>query len=639
MFHTLEFYSGKEIHFDAVAHRLVQFGYERQGHVAERGDFSVRGGVIDIFPQHFSLPVRIELAGDTVETISTFDTESGKPLEAHRMLVVLPMKEGRSVRAQGPVSRTLTAPFEVESPVDPFVDIEAGDLVVHILHGIARYRGLKALKGESGRDEDHFVLEFAEKNRLYVPTRDLHLIQRYISFGKMNPELSTLGSKTWERMKEKTRKGVFSFASELLDLQAKRRALKGYAFSKDTEWQKKLEDEFPYDETEDQLKAVEDVKRDLESPAPMDRLLCGDVGYGKTEVALRAAFKAVMDGKQVAILVPTTLLAEQHFETFTERLKNFPVTLRMLSRFQSAGEQKETARLLAEGGCDMVIGTHRLLSKDVSFKELGLVIIDEEQRFGVKHKEHLKRLRLLVDVLTLTATPIPRTLYMSLVGSKDMSTINTPPRDRKPIETVVTENDDRLLSEAIRREISRKGQSFYVHNRVNGIEAVARKVQALVPEARVAVGHGQMPARSLEDVMKRFIKGDIDVLVCTTIVESGIDIPNANTLIVNRADLFGLSELYQLRGRVGRFNRSAHALLFIPKGAVLTDESRRRLKAIEKFSHLGSGFSVAMEDLEIRGAGNILGTEQHGYISNIGFDLYCRILRETVQHLKAASAA
>ncbi len=504
---------------------------------------------------------------------------------------------------------------------------------MHILHGIARYRGMKALKNKENKEEDHFALEFADKNILYVPTRDLHLIQRYVAFGKIRPQLSKLGSKSWERLKEKTRKGVLSFASELLQMQAKRKALQGFRCQKDTEWQRQLEEEFPYEETEDQLKAAEEMKRDLESPNPMDRLLCGDVGYGKTEVALRAAFKMVMNGKQVAMLVPTTILAEQHTDTFMERMKSFPVTIGMLSRFQSRGEQKGVVEAVRGGSCDIVIGTHRLLSADVRFKDLGLVIIDEEQRFGVRHKEHLKRLRLLVDVLTLTATPIPRTLYLSLVGARDMSTINTPPKNRRPIQTLVTETDDKIIRQAILHELERKGQIFFIHNRVEGIENVAKKLAALVPEARIAAAHGQMPAKTLEDIMKKFIHGQIDILVSTTIVESGIDIPNANTLFVNRADRFGLSELYQLRGRVGRFNRSAYAYLLIPKGTVLTEESRKRLDAIQRFTYLGSGFNVAMEDLEIRGAGDILGTEQHGYIATVGFDLYCRMLKETVARL------
>ena len=636
MFETLEFYSGKEIDFDSLSQRLTSFGYRRLEAVSAEGEFAIRGSIVDIFPSHFSLPVRLELCNEHVESIYTYDPVTGQRLEPHRMLMVLPQKSakphGKHFRP-----REFLSVEGYEAPLDPFVDIEPGDLVVHVLHGIARYRGIKILKNQEGRAEDHLALEYADKNILYLSMKDLHLIQRYIAFGKIRPELSRLGSKVWEKLKEKTKAGVFSFASELLDVQAKRKLLKGHAFGADTEWQQKLEEEFPYQETPDQEKALQAVKADLESVVPMDRLLCGDVGYGKTEVALRAAFKVVMGGRQVAMLVPTTLLAEQHFETFSKRMKNFPVSIKILSRFQTASEQKEAVEAIAEGSCDIVIGTHRLLSKDISFKNLGLVIIDEEQRFGVRHKEHLKKLRLLVDVLTLTATPIPRTLYMSLVGTKDMSTINTPPAGRKPVQTIVTEGSDSIIRQAILKELDRKGQVFFIHNRVSGIEGIAKKIRELVPQARVAIGHGQMPSKLLEDVMKKFIGGQVDVLVSTTIVESGIDIPNANTLIIHRADCFGLSELYQLRGRVGRFDRNAFAYLLIPKGIILNEEARRKLTAIEKFSYLGSGFNLAMEDLEIRGAGNILGTEQHGYISSIGFDLYCRILRETVQSLKKNS--
>jgi len=642
MFETLDFYPGKIIPFEALLKRLDDFGYVRRERVSEPGEFSLRGGVLDIFPSYFALPVRLDFSNESLESIHGFDPATGRRLDPHRMVVVTPVRKHSHVRARhaAPLHHLLA----YESPMDPFVDIEPGDRVVHVLHGIAIFRGVKALptqggsasggKNKQSREEDHFALEFADKNVLYVPVRDLHLIQRYVSFGKVKPDLSRLGSKQWEKVKEKARKGVLSLAAELLDLQAKRQALQGHAYGKDTEWQKKLEEEFPYQETEDQLRASGEVKADMESTVPMDRLICGDVGYGKTEVALRAAFKAVMGGKQVAILVPTTLLAEQHFETFTERMKNFPVTTQMLSRFQGPAAQKRTVEALLDGGCDIVIGTHRLLSKDVGFKDLGLVIIDEEQRFGVRHKEHLKHLRLLVDVLTLTATPIPRTLYLGLVGARDMSTIHTPPKNRKPIDTVVTEGGDNVIRQAIQTELERKGQVFFVHNRIQGIENMAKKIAALAPKARIAVGHGQMPARTLESVMKKFIRGEVDILVSTTIVESGIDIPNANTIIINRADKFGLSELYQLRGRVGRFDRSAHAYLLIPKGSALTEESQKRLIAIEKFTHLGAGFQVAMEDLEIRGAGNILGTEQHGYIANVGFDLYCRILKETVERLK-----
>lgn len=620
MFQTLEFYPGKEVPFDSLAKDLTAFGYVRQDRAQAHGEFSLRGGILEIHPVNFSLPVRVEFSDETVEGIHSFDPATGKRLEPHRMVLIWPFK--------GKFSRGLSA------PVDPFVDIEVGDTVVHLLHGIAKYRGIKSLKNKSGRLEDHFALEFAEKNVLYVPTHDLHLIQRYIAFGKIRPELSRLGSKVWDKLKEKTEKGVLSFAADLLELQAKREALEGFAFQKDTEWQRKLESDFPYEETEDQIKAVAAAKKDLESTRPMDRLLCGDVGYGKTEVALRVAFKAVTSGKQVAILVPTTLLAEQHFETFSQRLKNFPISIRMLSRFRTHSEQSETVEAIRAGSCDIVIGTHRLLSGDIAFKDLGLVIIDEEQRFGVRQKERLKRMRLLVDVLTLTATPIPRTLYLSLVGARDMSVINTPPKNRRPVKTFVLESDEGIIRQAILKELERKGQVFYIHNRVEGIENVAAGIQKLVPRARIAVGHGQMPAKALEQVMHGFIHGEVDILVSTTIVESGIDIPNANTLIVNRADLFGLSELYQLRGRVGRFDREAAAYFLIPKNAALTEESAKRLEAIERFAHLGSGFNLAMEDLEIRGAGNILGTEQHGYISNVGFDLYCRFLRESVEKLK-----
>lgn len=631
MFLTLEFYAGKEIPFDSLAKRLTDFGYSRQEACREPGDFVVRGGTVDVYPKHFSLPIRLDFHGETVESIRSFDPATGNPLEPHKMVIVLPFKEGQR-HARGSVASLLDLE-DLGKPIDPFVDIETGDFVVHVLHGIARYRGIRPLKNKEGKVEDHLALEYSDRNLLYVPMSDLHLVQRYISLGKIKPELSSLGTKGWEKLKEKTKKGVLSFAAELLDLQAKRKALQGYRFKKDTEWQKQLEDAFPYEETPDQEKAVAAVKKDMEAVTPMDRLLCGDVGYGKTEVALRAAFKTVMEGKQAAILVPTTLLAEQHYDTFSERMKNFPVAVRMLSRFQTPAQQRRVVEELAQGSADIVIGTHRLISPDVSFKDLGLVVIDEEQRFGVKHKEHLKRMRLLVDVLTLTATPIPRTLYLSLVGARDFSTIMTPPKGRRPIQTIVADKTDEIIREAIARELARKGQVFFVHNRVQGIEKVHKHVQALAPKARVAVAHGQMPPRMLESVMRQFIHGEVDVLVSTTIVESGIDIPNANTLIVDHADAFGLSELYQLRGRVGRFDRDAYAYLLVSKGGLLTEESKKRLLALEKFSSLGSGFHVAMEDLEIRGAGNILGTEQSGYIANIGFDLYCRILREAVQSL------
>jgi len=417
-------------------------------------------------------------------------------------------------------------------------------------------------------------------------------------------------------------------AFELLEINAMRSKVEGFQFSKDTDWQEQFENNFPFDETPDQLRSMVEVKKDMEAKKPMDRLLCGDVGYGKTEVALRAAFKAVMDNKQAVILVPTTLLAEQHFITFKNRMKDFPVAVEMMSRFRTKAESNRILKQAEEGSIDILIGTHAILRKDIKFKDLGLVIIDEEQRFGVKDKERLKKIRLTVDVLTLTATPIPRTLYMSLMGIKDMSIIDTPPQDRLPVEVIVSEYDDDVIKKAILFEKKRKGQIFFVHNRIEGIDKIARRISGLVPEIKLAVAHGRMHSKELEGIMREFMKGSIDVLVSTVIIESGIDIPNANTLIVNRSDMFGLADLYQLKGRVGRFKNKAYAYFLVPRGSVLSKESERRLDALERYKDLGSGFKIAMEDLEIRGAGNLLGKEQHGYISAIGFDLYCRILRE-----------
>ncbi|MFA6079462.1 MAG: DEAD/DEAH box helicase, partial [Candidatus Omnitrophota bacterium] len=459
-------------------------------------------------------------------------------------------------------------------------------------------------------------------------------IQKYIGAEKRPPKIYKLGSKLWRRVKEGVKSGVNKVALELLEVQVKRNAVKGFKFSSDTDWQKEFEKDFPYKETPDQTRSTIEVKKDMEALKPMDRLLCGDVGYGKTEVALRAAFKAVMDNKQVAMLVPTTILAEQHYNTFKSRMKKYPVSIEMLSRFRSDEEQKNAVKALADGTADIVIGTHRLLSGDIKFKDLGLVIIDEEQRFGVRHKEYLKKLRVTVDVLTLTATPIPRTLYLALMGGRDISTINTPPSERRPVNTEVVHFDDAIIKDAITKELARNGQIFFVSNRVQGIEKIAQHVMNLVPEARIAVAHGQMPEKALESTMMKFIKGEIDCLISTTIIESGIDIPNANTLIINRADAFGLADLYQLRGRVGRFTRDAFAYLLIPKKFVLTAESQRRLHAIKKFQDLGSGFKLAMEDLQLRGAGNLLGTEQHGYIHAVGFDLYCRLLKSAIDGYK-----
>jgi transcription-repair coupling factor (superfamily II helicase) len=484
------------------------------------------------------------------------------------------------------------------------------------------------------------VLEYApsdtdrEPPKLYVPVTEAHLISKYVGAGKMRPPLNTLGGKRWEKTKQQAERAVRDVAADLLAIQAKRATQPGHAFGPDTPWQREFESSFLYEETTDQVRAIEETKHDLEIPKPMDRLICGDVGFGKTEIAIRAAFKAVMGGKQVAILVPTTVLAQQHYNTFRERMADYPVRVELLSRFRTRKEQLKVVEQLAAGAVDIVIGTHRLVQSDVTFKDLGLVVIDEEQRFGVMHKEKFKLLRTHVDVLTLSATPIPRTLYLALTGARDMSTIQTPPQDRLPVETIVEHYDDRVIRDAIRRELERGGQVFFLHNRVTTIEVMRSKLQLLVPHARIVVGHGQMSGDELEEVMTKFVNGEADVLLSTTIIESGLDIPNANTLIIDRADRFGLSQLYQLRGRVGRYKHQAFAYLLLPRHARLLTDVRKRMSAIKQYAQLGSGFKIAMRDLEIRGAGNLLGAQQSGHITAVGFELYCTLLKQSVAALK-----
>ncbi len=519
-----------------------------------------------------------------------------------------------------------------------FADVAVGDYVVHIEHGIAVYRGLVKMDvGESERE--YLVLEYDKGDKLYVPTYQVDRVARYVGIGDQPPKVTRLGTADWERVKQKARKAVEDIARELLKLYAEREVAKGHAFGPDTSWQAALEAAFPHVETKDQIQAIEDIKRDMESERPMDRLLVGDVGFGKTEVAVRAAFKAVMDGKQVAVLVPTTVLAQQHFNTFQERLKPFPIVVEMLSRFRTSSQQAEILKRLQAGEIDIIIGTHRLLQKDVVFKDLGLLIIDEEHRFGVKAKERLKQMRTTIDVLSMTATPIPRTLHMSLTGVRDMSTIDTPPDERLPITTQVTEWDDELIRRAILRELSRGGQTFFVHNRVATIEYTADRLRRLVPEAIISVAHGQMPEDRLAETMLAFAAGDIDVLVCTSIIESGLDIPNANTLFVDNADMFGLAQLYQLRGRVGRGAHRAYAYFLYRKHRELPEDARKRLQTLMEATDLGAGFRIAMRDLEIRGAGDLLGSRQHGHISAVGFDLYTRLLAQAIKELKADGTA
>jgi len=520
------------------------------------------------------------------------------------------------------------------APETFFADMSPGDYVVHIEHGIGRFEGLITLQMETV-EREYLLIQYQGSGKVYVPIHQADRISRYVGADERPPRLHKLGGTEWAVVRKRAQQAVEEVAAELLELYAAREMVIGHAFGPDTSWQAELEAAFPYIETEDQLRAIDDVKSDMEKPQPMDRLICGDVGYGKTEVALRAAFKAVMDGKQVAILVPTTVLAQQHYNTFRDRLQAFPVEVEMLSRFRSRREQTDVLEHLSEGRVDVVIGTHRLLSRDVHMKDLGLLIIDEEQRFGVTHKERLKQMRTEVDVLTMTATPIPRTLYMGLTGVRDISTIDTPPEERLPVRTHIGMYDDSIVRHAILREIDRGGQVFFVHNRVIGIEQVRRRLEQVVPEVAIGVAHGQMYEADLERVMLRFVNGDIDVLLSTSIIESGLDIPNANTLIVNQADRFGLAQLYQLRGRVGRGAQRAYAYFFYDHPRRLTEDARRRLETIREASELGAGFTIAVRDLEIRGAGDILGTRQHGHISAVGFDLYTRLLAQAVNESKA----
>src|SRR5918996_1716810 len=530
--------------------------------------------------------------------------------------------------------RTLRRPkYQRGAALTAFTDLAVNDLVVHEDHGIGRYLGLRTMR-IGDKDADFLILEYAEANQLYVPVDRLDLVSKYLGADAGAARLDRLGGASWQRVKESVRAALREMAEGLLRLYAQRAVAEGHPFTADTPWQREFEAAFRFEETPDQLRAIEESKDDMQSARPMDRLVAGDVGYGKTEVALRAAFKAVADGYQVAVLVPTTVLAQQHWSTFTDRFAPFPATVELLSRFRSPKEQKAVVAGLRQGTVDVVIGTHRLLSKDVAFKRLGLLIIDEEHRFGVAHKERMKQLRASVDVLALTATPIPRTLYMSLSGVRDMSVIETPPLDRLPIETVVRRFSKTVIKEALERELDRGGQVFFVHNRVQSLLSMTRFIQELVPQARVIMGHGQMGERELEAAMVKFVSGQADILVSTAIVESGLDIPASNTIIINRADRFGLAQLYQLRGRVGRERLQAYCYLLVPADGRVDEQAQRRLRALQELTELGSGFKLALRDLEIRGAGNLLGAQQHGHIAAVGYDLYSKLLAEAVQELR-----
>lgn len=541
------------------------------------------------------------------------------------------------MRPAGLRRRKLPQRAQVDALLD-FSELAEGDHLVHITHGVCIYRGLTRMELQ-GHQEEVISLEFDEELILHLPLNEAHLLSRYVGLARVHPKLGRIGGQQWEKTRRAAERATLDLAADLLRLQAARESGTGFAFPPDADWQRQFEDAFPHEETPDQMRAIVEAKADMEKPRPMDRLVCGDVGYGKTEVALRAAFKAALASKQVVILAPTTVLAQQHYNTFRERLAGYPITVEMLSRFRTTSQQAHIVERVKAGRVDILIGTHRLLGHDLGFKDLGLVVVDEEHRFGVRHKERLKQMRGEVDILTMSATPIPRTLYMALTGARDLSVIETPPVDRLPIQTFVKAYSMETVREAIRSEVARGGQVFYLHNRVQSIEEVALHLSEAMPELRLAVGHGQMPEHSLERIMTRFVAGEFDVLVCTTIIESGLDIPNCNTIVIEGADRFGLAQLYQLRGRVGRFNRQAYAYLLLHRHARMLEKARERLAAIRQYNQLGAGFRIAMRDLELRGAGNLLGPEQSGHIAGVGFDLYCQLLRQSIARLKGSPEA
>ncbi|MBN2120144.1 MAG: DEAD/DEAH box helicase [Candidatus Omnitrophica bacterium] len=623
-FKTFKIYRGKVLSIDQVIKELVSLGYNSCLQIAEEGDFRRSGEVLDIFCVSFEYPVRIEWDWDKVTKIRNFDPVSLIFFQEHDILIILPKLKKRRLSY-----------LHQEYPLQGTLDLRKGDFVVHVNYGIGKYLGRKNIETNSGL-KDFLEIEYQNKEKIFVALDKAHLVQRYVNLGGRPPKLSRLGTKEWLYIKERAHKSIRRYALEQVREQALRQVLGGVKFSDDTAWQKQFEETFSYDETPDQLTALGEVKRDMQNPMSMDRLICGDVGYGKTEVAMRAGFKAVMDSKQVAFLVPTTILAEQHYQNFKARLKDFPVRVEMLSRFRTPLEQKRIVDEVKKGIIDIVIGTHRLLSQDVGFKELGLLIIDEEQRFGVRQKTKIKKLKLGIDVLTLTATPIPRTLYMGLTGIKSISIIKTPPKDRLSVRSFVGQFDKTLIKEAIVREHQRGGQIYFIENRIKNLSSIKSILEEILPGSlNIGVAFGRMRPQELEKVMVNFIHHKIDCLLSTAIIESGIDIPSANTVIVNNAHRFGLSDLHQLRGRVGRMNIQAYAYFLVPRGASLSKEAKSRLDAIQDYSHLGAGFELAMQDLEIRGAGNILGEQQHGFIWQVGLDLYCRLLKMEIDRLRA----
>jgi len=623
MFDTFKLYTRKTIALNEAVKQISALGYNRQESVGTEGDFSLKGDTLEVFPVNFNYPLRIEWCFDEIEKIYSFDRSTGQKIISYDLLMIIPFSKHKKYKSE-------------DLPLDAVLRIKAGDYVVHSRYGIAHFKGMKNIPRD-GRDEYYFELEYDRGDKMYVSKEEAHLVQRYVNFGNKGPKLTRLGTKEWSRLKEKVEAGIKTYALAFLRMQAQRQLIGGTAYSKDGELARTFDATFPYEVTEDQKNAIADVKRDMEQGLCMDRIICGDVGYGKTEVAMRAAVKAANDGRQVAFMVPTTVLAYQHYLNFSSRAKDMPFRVEMLSRFRTPAQQAKVIAGLAEGKVDIVIGTHRLLSKDVRFKDLGLLIVDEEHKFGVEHKELLKKAKIGIDVLTLTATPIPRTLYMGITGVKNISLMKMPLPGRMSVKTELIDFNVSRLRTIIEHEIDRGGEVFVVNNRIESIFPLADKlISALPKKVKVAVIHGRMPAKEIENAMRDFIDKKINCLISTAIVESGIDIVSANTMIINNAQSFGLADLHQLRGRVGRKDIQAYAYLVVPDIGALAPDAKRRLELVEDFAHLGAGFEIAMNDLELRGAGNILGFEQHGFVWMVGFDLYCRLLKKEIEYLREA---
>ncbi len=637
---VFKLYKNKKFSIDRTCQELINLSYKRLPSIEEPGDFSIKGEVMELFPVNFELPLRITWQWDDIDKIQSFIPGKNLTVEEFDIINVLPNTSCKKPK------------YQTTIPLNPILKIKENDLVVHIDYGIGIYRGKKTFDinnplpfadqlifkdsvDKSPKEKIFLEIEYRDKNKIYIPIEKAHLIQKYTYFSHKKPKLSSIKTPEWKNILKRTTQGIKQYALEIIRTQALREILGGFSFSSNSTWEEDFAKTFQFQETPDQIKAWNKTKQLMENKIPMDMLICGDVGYGKTEIAMRAAFKAALDSKQVAFLVPTTILAEQHYINLNRRLTNFPVKCAMLSRFKSRQEQKQIITDLKKGNIDIIIGTHRLLSSDIEFKDLGLLIIDEEQKFGVRQKERLKKLKVGIDVLNLTATPIPRTLYMSLSGIKSMADIRTPPKNRLAIETQIIDFNLKKIEEIIIREKSRNGQIFFIDNRIKNLFKIKKSLDsALKDKVSTSLAYGQMPTHQLEKIMLDFINGDVDCLISTAIVESGIDIPKSNTIIINNAHLFGLADLHQLRGRVGRSQNQGFCYLIIPKRKSMPQEAIKRIRAIEEYSYLGAGFDIATRDLEIRGAGNILGTKQHGFIWAVGFDLYCRILKNEIENLK-----